>query len=104
MTKEWTGPYRGQCLVTGITATITLTTQVECKAVCRQKYDICCGTNRCVDHTLLNKCSDKYDTCLGKCPPAGVTVDAKPYSYGGTELSEFNLVAINGKYKIYPWK
>jgi len=104
MTKEWTGPYRGGCSVTGITATITLTTQVECKAECRKTYYICCGTNRDVDHSLLDKCGHEYDTCLGKCPSAGVTVDAKPYSSGGTDLSEFNLVPNNGKYEIYPWK
>ena len=104
--KDWTAPYsRGGCLVTGVTATITLATQVECKAGCRKAYDICCGTNRCVDHILLNKCSDEYDTCLGKCPPAGVTVVATPYSSSGTEYSEFNLVKFSdGEYAIYPWK
>ena len=105
MGREWTGPYRGSCIVTGITATITLTTQVECKAVCRKAYDICCETNRDADHSLLDKCSHENDACLQKCPPAGVTVNAKPYRpSGGTELSEFNLVPHYDKYEIYPWK
>ena len=106
MGKDWTAPYsRGGCLVTGVTATITLTTQVECKAVCRKAYDICCETNRDADHSLLDKCSHENDACLQKCPPAGVTVNAKPYSSSGTEYSEFNLVKFSdGEYAIYPWK
>ena len=98
MTTEWTGPYRGLCRVTGITATITLKTRIECEAGCNTaRENWCCfGMINCGGDTMRRHCLDAYNTCVGKCPPssyAGGTVVAKPYKSldGGSDRSEFYL-------------
>lgn len=103
MTTEWTGPYRGLCRVTGITATITLKTRIECEAGCNTaRENWCCfGMINCGGDTMRRHCLDAYNTCVGKCPPssyAGGTVVAKPYKSldGGSDRSEFYLNSIGG--------